>query len=323
MLSSNFLVCLLLASSLTHGYCYGRPSAITYKMTGGRFGEQLLTYSKTKRLAKKHKLRLLYQPFSYSDQLMLSVLEEPYNEKRTESLKKVNLDQEKTISTHRNDSILYITTFYTQQDDWYDWNNGSLPKTHDEEFSQELKRYISPRVPLELLRLPDGMITVAVHVRKGGGYDKPLLNEQKVALHPIDIYHYVDLDFPLKFPPENFYIEQIKYLSELFNDQPMYIYLFTDDKEPELVAQRFATALNKANITFDYRKVGNSHDSHILEDFFSMAKFDYLIRPDSAFSTSAQLIGNFKIVICPKHAVWKRHTLCIDKVDIQISKSNI
>src|SRR3989344_3123013 len=47
------------------------PSYVTYAFSGGRFGDNLVAYIHAKWISYKYDLPLLYQPFSYSDGLVL------------------------------------------------------------------------------------------------------------------------------------------------------------------------------------------------------------------------------------------------------------
>jgi len=129
---------------------------------------------------------------------------------------------------------------------------------------------------------------------------------------------YEDINVPLRLPPEQYYIDQIKMLSKILNDPPLFVYIFTDDANPKRIVNKFNEVLQKPNITFACREQGNRYDTNILEDFFAMIKFDCLIRPHSHFSMSAQLIGNHKIVIYPRIGVWYGNKLVINDIGIAI-----
>jgi len=46
------------------------------------------------------------------------------------------------------------------------------------------------------------------------------------------------------------------------------------------------------------------YNLNVVEDFYNMSCFDCLIRPASHFFLAAQLLGNHKIIIYPKHWKW-------------------
>jgi len=75
--------------------------------------------------------------------------------------------------------------------------------------------------------------------------------------------------------------------------------------------ESYKVIIDNPNITFDSRQSSDQSPTTILEDFFSMSKFDCLIRPRSAFSICAQLIGDHKIVLFPKNYKWQNNKLII------------
>jgi hypothetical protein len=190
-------------------------------------------------------------------------------------------------------------------------------KERDEKFLTELRKMVQPAVEIQEVSCPKDKITVAVHVRKGGGYDRPLFTE-KVQTDPwlIPTTNYHDVIFPKRFPPDQFYIDQIKTISKMFQNKPLYVHIFTDSKTPGEIVQKYKKEVGLSNITFACRETENFYDKNVLEDLLSMAKFDCLIRPESYFSRMAEKIGAHKVVIYPKSFVWKNRDLTIDKVQI-------
>ena len=81
-------------------------------------------------------------------------------------------------------------------------------------FRKEIVQCLQPKQPFPTLTLPEGYLTVALHVRRGGAYER-----------------YAELSklFPLKFPPDSFYIAQLRTIAEIFKDKKIYTYIFTDD----------------------------------------------------------------------------------------------
>lgn len=292
-------------------------SAITYNLNGGRFGDHLIIYIKAKWLAYKYQIPLLYRPFRYSEYLKLHDLEEIYIRDKHDPQFRVQVLRygdrvplnstqrkclEKDLNIDRDSATLYWVNFYLKLSDWHRTDQIS-----DEKFINELKRSIAPRVPIAPLRLPKNRLTVAIHVRRGGGYEKPNYNidPEKGPVFP-----------PLRFPPDQFYIDQLKVISDMFAPQLLYVHIFTDDPEPQKIVDKYSVALNNPRIVFGCRTKNNSHDKNVLEDFFGMSKFDCLIRPESGFSRAAQLIGNHKLVIAPKAFRFEGDQLIITDVKI-------
>lgn len=254
-----------------------KPSAITWIPNGGRFGDNLVSYSKTLWLSLHYDIPILYKQFKYSDQLMLHEHEQIYT---TESYKDfsriIHLPLSSSYDDLANDiNALYIIHWKTVvKIDWF-----------DQDFINALQEKITPRQPLETIIIPENCISIAVHVRNGGSC-------------AIDTQQEKDR-WPLRFIPDEFYIAQIERLVEMFDTENIYVHIFTDHINPVFLADKFQQALNNPRITFGYRE-HNSHDSMVLEDFFSMMKFDCLIRPGSNLSRFAQRLGDNKIVIYPE-----------------------
>lgn len=324
----------------------GSKSAITYLNSvdwGGRLGDSLLMYIKAKWIAYYYEIPFFYKPFKYSDQLVMHIEEKHWKDEYLQSYvfeedicKKKNryrdltIDIDQYIEPHKN--ALYVINYYFHPSHWgrhpelYDSQEISMWRDMmaDDIFREEVKQMIKPIKALNSFEIPKDKVTVAVHVRKGGGYDTPLLSMQlyeKVDLEGAfchcqnDKDVYVDTAYPLKFPPDFFYVEQIKRLSEMYDDAPMYVHIFTDDKNPQLLVDRYEKAVNKPNIEFGCRKGDNQHDSNVLEDLFSLTKFDCLIRGGSNFPQIAELLGNYNIVIYPRSAQWQ-NVIFISEVGI-------
>lgn len=300
-------LCLLLSLSF---HASMNASAITYELSG-RFGDNLLTFCRAQWLAHKYGIPLKYEAFKFSDCLMMHERVSAYDASRYQ---RIGL-RGREVPLDKNRPALYVACYYMDLDQWDGWENNGLPQIHDVSYIAELKELIKPRVPVELIPLPDGMVSIAVHVRKGSGDDHGLISDNPQGVW--SKYHYMDCDFPYKFPPDEFYINEIRYLAGLLKDQPLYVHIFTDHKQPEIIVEKYAVALNNPRITFGYRQAVNADETTLLDDMFSMARFEYLIRPDSSFSKVAQLIGDHVMAIYPKSHVWDGNRLIITETAIK------
>ena len=278
-------------------------ATVTYKFNDGRFGDNLLIYLHAKWLSFTYNIPLLYKPFQYSDQLVLHFHE---NQHTTRAKQTITLSKN-NMNINVNENILYIVPYFSEVLSEYkhplnkhwiyykiDWDN--------ELFYKEICKMIQP-INKELLNisLPLNKISLAVHIRKGGGYDNPEAPKKD----------------PLKFPPESYYIEQIKNISEHLHNADIYAFIFTDDQNPNKIVERFKNELkNYHNITFDYRENGNRHNANVLEDFFAITKFDCLIRSQSNFSIVAAKLGRPKIEIAPIDYYIEEDNILINKVEI-------
>lgn len=271
-------------------------SAITYDLNGGRFGDCLSTYCKAKWFSFKYKLPLYYKPFEYSDQLVLSKEETEYDKTLLNNFEKiVKVKSEEDILAYKDKNVLFVTNFYTKTPDLYDY------QFVDPRFGTILKSMVQPLIHFARIEKQQGYATVALHVRKGGGYDKPLSTDASNG----SWNNSSDQIWPTKFPHDHYYLEQLQALRKLIaNNLILKIYLFTDDPNPEKIAEYYSNYLKDSSIQFVFRKDGNSHNSNVLEDFFSMAQCDYLIRSSSLYSKAVQMIGNHKIILYPIHGKW-------------------
>ncbi len=269
-------------------------SAVTYRLNGGRFGDNLVSYCKAKWLSYKNNIPFVYQPFKHSNHLMLHTFEIERTKKVVKQFNKViRLPDCEMFHINSYANILYISQWETKVR--IDWK--------DQKFLAMLKKCIVPRVAVKKIKIPSGAVSIAVHIRTGGGY-------------------YVDkimcCKWPRRFAPEHFYIDQIKHLAKLFGDVPLYVHIFTDDPHPEKIVKRFKRIFVNDQISFGYRKKKNRHNRNVIEDFFAMMQFDCLIRPCSNFSRFVERLGNHKVVIFPRHVTRvSKNKWIVDKVAIR------
>lgn len=253
-------------------------SAITWEPNGGRFGDNLLSYSKAKWLSYTFDIPILCLPFAYSDQLMMHEMESFYHQEDGQLFSNiVHLPLfSSNFKLHKNNDTLYINHWKTEVIiDWFDAT-----------FIEELKKNIAPRYELEKVIIPEDCISIAVHVRNGGGFAVDTQQEKERC--------------PLRFVPDEFFIAQIARLADMFPNDNLYVHIFTDHLEPAVLMKKFKKALNNPRITFGFRKQDNYHNANVLEDFFSMMDFDCLVRPGSHYSRFVQRLGNNKVVIYPE-----------------------
>jgi len=251
-------------------------SAITYELNGGRFGDNLRSYAIAKWLSLQYNLPLLYLPFPYSDELMIAELEQSYSIEADGGFKDiVYLPSSRELKLKNNNNALYVSHWRARVK--LDWNS--------QVFVEQLRRTIAPRYHIDKVAIPAGYLSVAVHVRNGGGFVVDTEQEKERC--------------PLRFVPEEFFIDQVARIADMFPDQSIYVHIFTDHPQPAELAQKFHKTLHNDRVIFGYREVGNSHKSYVLEDFFSMMDFDCLVRPGSHFSRFVERLGTNKIVIYP------------------------
>jgi hypothetical protein len=285
----------------------GATSAVTYTLSYGRFGDHLVSYCHAKWISHKYQIPLLYKQFKYSDKLALHLLEKPYAENEVKKFKKIVLINTKNLCTiDPQANTLYVIPYFPETNfDMYNHNNDFdcqfAINWSDEEFQQELIKMIAPIDAIHLPDLPKNCVNIAVHVRKGTGYDDTAI---------------LNKTMPMKFPPDSFYISQMNYCIKLFSNKKICFHIFTDHDKPEDLATLYNKAItnkNQENITFCCRQKENSHTKNVLEDFFMLTMFDFIIRPDSNFSIIAARLGNPSLEICPSSFIQKNNEILIDK----------
>ena len=120
---------------------------------------------------------------------------------------------------------------------------------------------------------------------------------------------------PGKFPPDQYYLDQIKQLSNVLDDPPLYIHIFTDYESPYELVKKYDEYLKMNNIEFGYTPKG---ESGVVIDLFNMIRFDCFIASLSTFAFAAQLLGEHKIIINPSHLTWQGKKLIVDEVKISL-----
>lgn len=289
--------------------------AVTYEQSPGRFGDNLLSYIHAKWIAYKNGITVLYKPFVYSDQLMLHEFELLYHESDKNKFNKVVvLGKNKQVNPYEAASVLYFVPYFPESK-WELKNCKSFTGGAwdyfeidwcDTGFIAELKKVIAPRKPKAHMSLPADRITVAIHLRKGGNHDTP-------ETLP---------GFPLKFLHDEFYIQQLKELYILLQQQPLYVYLFTDDNHPEKLMAKFKDNLKGLAIEFDCRRQGNSDRANVLEDFFALQQFDCLIHSESNYSFIASKLGNYMVSMYPDSFHKEQGRIVYDHINVAINKAH-
>lgn len=285
---------------------------ITYELPTSRFGNCMCCYLHAKWLSYLHGLPLLYKPFFYSDEFVLHEKETPWTEEKEKGFDHIVVyDRENGLSHPPEGFSLYTVPPFSEAPDDLLYFKGCLSVNwKDEKFRALVRSFLSPIKKYPPFPFPKGkknLVTVAIHVRKVGGFDES--NSYFV--------------FPLRFAPESYFIECLRRLVDLFPRRPIYAYIFTDDPHPEWLAATFKSHLRELPITFDYRKDGDQYDDHEMEDLFAMTQFDCLIRSASNFSFVATLIADYKVVMTPKSYTWIviNHLATehyINKIDIEV-----
>lgn len=261
---------------------FAKASYVSYELSGGRLGDNLLAYLHAKWLSYRYKVPLFYKPFPFASELVLS-----------ETGCKKQLDKGRVFYCPYFPEVAFELTqqhYLTFPIDW-----------KDPIFSAMIKKLIAPKKKLPLIYPPKEKLSIAMHVRQGGGFDTD------------DIH----LKIPLKAPPISFYIESLYKIHQDFPERPLYCYIFTDAQNPENLYSQIEKALPlDMNIIFDYRKEKNHHNLNVLEDLFSLCNFDILIRPESNFSIIPTIIHDYLAVYAPKSFAIQEGVVLINSIEV-------
>jgi hypothetical protein len=311
-----FLIVLLSSAYLKNDIHGNVGNAITYRLNGGRLGDCLYTYIKALWISHNYDMPLLYKPFAGSEEFSFDTYHEKFNNKTTLQYKKnISITDSKHLEKEFSDTLFTCSIYYEDPS----WTKNSITNLRrNKPFLEVLKKHLTPKKHPILLQLPKNKFTVALHVRRGGGFDSPLLMQQADRIGK-KLKNFADGNLPLKFPPDSYYIEQLRKIQALYPEKQIYIYIFTDDPNPAAIARTFSHDLDMELLEFDYRKNDNRYNKNLIEDMFAMTKFDCLIRTQSAFSQMAHLLGDHKIVYWPDEYLWdSSNTLYITKTIVDI-----
>ena len=291
-------------------------SAIAPELNGGRFGDNIVSVSHALWLAYLYNLDLKCPPFEYSQQLTLHDLCDSYTMAGFNEIIRCQLTTHvlATVQGAKDNSFITIPYFpeYAAEyatKDGYGYIHAPLfvINWNDQAFLDRLRYLCSPKNPIEFpAKLPEDRACVALHIRFGGGYDLPRADGKS------ENFFALDRIFPLKSPPLRFYIAQLIALHDELNKVPLYVFVFTDEPNPELLVEKILPHIAGRDIVFDYRRAGNAHNQNVVEDFVFMQKFPYMIRPQSNISYMASRLSSTRLLTIDPHAfVWDGKWLII------------
>ena len=311
-----FVLFLISFSRLLSEETSGNPlkHAVTYSFSGGRFGDNLLSYFHAKWVSYKYGIKLLYKPFRFSDGLKVHVLHEQYSPSYPGKYPPYFCVKNATeIESLLKGSALIDIGYFPESD----WERKHVSYAHlwpyirvdweDSGFRKQLQEEVQPIIPLEKLLIPKGLISVACHLRRGGSFD----TESTV------------LNAPLKFPPSSFFVSEIQELLQLFQGETLYVYLFTDDQNPIALKNEFERIFQGSPVILDCRLTKNAPNLHVLDDFFAMTQFDCSIHGESNFAFCAGKISDYLYESQASTFHWVGNQLVIDTVTRKIKKEKI
>lgn len=256
------------------------PGAIILDRGPGRLGDNLLHVAEGVWVAIQKNLPVYVEPFEYSDEFAFDTLLPKKNDPLISTYKKVVVkhinDVRPLVSEPTAYHLLFATPYSNElrtkataraEDYGINWR--------DPQFLDEVKKLFQPVNEIPLIERPQGMPSIAVHVRTGGGFDKP---------------HVVKL-VPGKFTSVAWAIKKIKEIYNELGRKPVYVHIFTDSLDQGALLTFIKSGIGTADIQYGLSDMMDKKMA-VMSDLLSMAQFDYLICAQSNFSFIAWLIGN-------------------------------
>jgi len=280
--------------------------SVTYEFSGGRFGDNLVTYLHAKWLSLKYGLPLLYKSFDYSSELVLHDRERGF-ETRHQFYRQVKLNNRQRLPSDfsHGPSWILVCPYFAEDpsDRWLNPNGYRFDVDwKDPEFRRVAREMVAPKGELNLQPVDPARVNVAIHVREGGGFDTD----------------HTRLWDPLKLPPFHFYLEAFQKVLADFDGCPLYFHIFTDALDPSQLAAQFEQAVPEgADVRIGYRRENNHYSANVLDDFFSLFEFDALIHPQSNFSIVPSLINDYAIVYSPYNFVRQDGTITVTEIAVK------
>ncbi|MGB8468299.1 MAG: hypothetical protein WCE21_04800 [Candidatus Babeliales bacterium] len=326
-----YILCLSMAQQI-------QPASITMREGGGcdRLGDHLVLLLKTLWLSYKYQIPFVCKPFKGSH--YFTIHEQMVQRKKKTSYKHtIHCLKEATIASTRAHDYAYGVDFNCIVHA-PSINRFQLFRA----YAQEL---LQPVVPVPLLKRDDA-IAIAVHIRKGSGADTGLLSIQQFPSKPTVLHisneplviqepnytnaqvpqrhsPHMDINFPLRFAPEQYYIDQIKCVAHLFPDQLLDLFIFTDAAEPHALLERIRANVDDNRMQWYVQEQSSDGQWAVVRDLFLMAQCDCLIRARSHLAHVAEFLGNHQLVLFPRAYRWHHHCLYITDVALHTADKGI
>jgi hypothetical protein len=285
---------------------------VTYGFSAGRFGDNLTSYAHAKWIAYQSNSSLLYRPFLYSDKLALSQNEVQIEQldlaakgrseqwdkvlKRAISLPNGIVIKSKIFRKRARgpQTVFLLDYFPVDLSEEYNHYFNSRFRTNlhvdwnDPGFKEVLLENIRPLREISWVPIDNDAVNIAVHFRRGTGFDPPEAPQRD----------------PLKIPPLSYITTQLQQCARMFFDKKLFVYLFTDYDKPLEVVTHLQKAVSHENISYGFNEDALNYTDRTLDDFFSMMRFNCIIRSGSNFSTLAAKLSRCCLEISPKAFVF-------------------
>jgi hypothetical protein len=294
-------------------------------------GDNLVSLYNAYVYAKKYNLKLEYNPFAFAEQFECYDILRPLSVD-TSNWIEVRTERDILANLHNPNAKFCI-------------NVMSERLVPDAVTAQEAKRLLMPNKGLNLdylkLEQHDALV-IMVHVRKGNNpenyqgelksdqiydYDRSIIKYNHVKNEPL-FAHYMaasasqqkgglDGYWILKYPPEQYYIDQINRIIES-SDKDIIIKIVTDEKDPLALIERFKKQIIHPQVKIEfYDNTHKDFKTRIIEDLYILSQGDIVIHAKSSYAYVADVMGNHKTIILPEYSRWIDNKLIVTDVTIQ------
>lgn len=283
------------------------PSRITYDTNGRNFGDNLMSFVRGKWLSFNYNIPLLYKPFPYSNQLGLHNEEKKrFSSSQLSKFEDIHeVQNELDVCFEDSSNTLYVVPSFSEPESPYEFET-EIPffevDWHNKDFRKLLKKDLKPVKEIPPIKFPRGRINVAVYMPQPAESEKEELCQK----------------FPLQYPPDRYYVEQLKKLNQMLYSRPIFVYVFTENRNPTEALKKLQTNVGANNIIYECKKTTRPSKTSAVDDFFNIAKFDCLIRPSCNLGFLIEQFNDFLISIKPIHYKTEKNTIIIDEVHIQV-----
>lgn len=256
----------------------------TYGFSGGRLGDNLISFIRARWLAYVYNSEVVLKNFQFIENFQFY---KNYNKEDGSKaiLQLTNLNE---ITQKNSDEYIIFEIPYFPFENlekklyWQKNRSSEIFKINwlNKDFIDILKKEIIGDLKLSLKLTKNVKYNIALHYRFGSGPDL-------VQDDPIPI--------PSKSPSIDFYINALGVLKNILYDGQIYCHIFSDKNNIE----DFLNILKNKFPKINFGSHLSNQNIGVLEDFFSMLDFEYMIRPCSNISLIASIIGKCHTVIIP------------------------
>lgn len=250
-----------------------------------RLGDQFCTFARALYFSYLYDLPLVVTEFDHSNLFQLSLLF-PSKLKNPHSFKEsITIRRHQEIDPEAKDTLYLVPYLVDNFIEGTTNREVSTPDFNDHDYMYLLKSALTPLKPPTLHLPPEGCTSIAVHLRTGEGYDTT--TSKKLV--------------PYKFLSKSSALNMLNsLLSQIPGDESIYVHIFSDVQNPKKMLKWFRDNGPK-HVTWGTTLDNLSSDAAI-SDLYSMASFDYIIRPSSNFSLWSLILGNHKLALITTRA---------------------